>query len=114
MDSDLLECLAHRASKQGFKMYIFVKKVKHNGKTYYYLVIQEYDPLTKKKRTILHLSLRKILERFKEDGVIGALPLWCGGWDLNPRRPTPSGPQPDPFGQARAPPPAILGTRVYG
>ena len=30
--------------------------------------------------------------------------LWCGGWDLNPRRPTPSGPQPDPFDQARAPP----------
>ncbi len=30
--------------------------------------------------------------------------LWCGGWDLNPRRPTPSGPKPDPFVQARAPP----------
>ena len=30
--------------------------------------------------------------------------LWCGGWDLNPRRPTPSGPEPDPFDQARAPP----------
>ncbi len=29
---------------------------------------------------------------------------WCGGWDLNPRRPTPSGPQPDPFDLARAPP----------
>jgi hypothetical protein len=29
---------------------------------------------------------------------------WCGGWDLNPRRPTPSGPEPDPFDQARAPP----------
>ncbi len=32
------------------------------------------------------------------------LNLWCGGWDLNPRRPTPSGPEPDPFDQARAPP----------
>ncbi len=30
--------------------------------------------------------------------------VWCGGWDLNPRRPTPSGPQPDPFDLARAPP----------
>jgi 2-dehydropantoate 2-reductase len=30
--------------------------------------------------------------------------LWCGGWGLNPRRPTPPGPQPGPFGQARAPP----------
>ena len=30
--------------------------------------------------------------------------MWCGGWDLNPRRPTPSGPQPDPFDLARAPP----------
>ncbi len=29
---------------------------------------------------------------------------WCGGWDLNPRRPTPSGPEPDPFDHARAPP----------
>ena len=29
---------------------------------------------------------------------------WCGGWDLNPRRPTPSGPKPDPFDLARAPP----------
>ena len=30
--------------------------------------------------------------------------LWCGGWGLNPRRPTPSGPKPDPFDLARAPP----------
>ncbi len=29
---------------------------------------------------------------------------WCGGWDLNPRRPTPTGLKPAPFGQARAPP----------
>ncbi len=29
---------------------------------------------------------------------------WCGGWDLNPRRPTPPGPQPGPFDQTRAPP----------
>ena len=30
--------------------------------------------------------------------------FWCGGWGLNPRRPTPSGPKPDPFDLARAPP----------
>ncbi len=30
--------------------------------------------------------------------------LWCGGWDLNPRRPTPAGPEPAPFDLARAPP----------
>ena len=29
---------------------------------------------------------------------------WCGGWGSNPRRPTPSGPKPDPFDLARAPP----------
>jgi len=30
--------------------------------------------------------------------------VWCGGWDLNPRRPTPAGPGPAPFDLARAPP----------
>ena len=34
--------------------------------------------------------------------------IWCGGWDLNPRRPTPSGPEPDPFDLARAPPPKYI------
>ena len=29
---------------------------------------------------------------------------WCGGWGLNPRRPTPPGPEPGPFDLARAPP----------
>ncbi len=107
MVGDVLGCLFDRASRRGLNMYIFIKKVKHGDKTYYYLVIEEYDPQAKRKRVLLHLSLKKILEKFKEDGVIGAEPLWCGGWDLNPRRPTPSGPQPDPFGQARAPPHSI-------
>ena len=31
----------------------------------------------------------------------------CGGWDLNPRRPAPQGPQPCPFDLARAPPPIV-------
>ena len=30
--------------------------------------------------------------------------LWCGGWASNPRRPTPTGLKPAPFGRARAPP----------
>ena len=30
--------------------------------------------------------------------------MWCGGWDLNPRRPTPAGLEPAPFDLARAPP----------
>ena len=29
---------------------------------------------------------------------------WCGGWDLNPRRPSPREPQSRPFDLARAPP----------
>ncbi len=37
---------------------------------------------------------------------------WCGGWDLNPRRPTPSGPEPDPFDLARAPPHPLLDLSV--
>jgi len=33
--------------------------------------------------------------------------LWRG-WDLNPRRPKPAGPEPAPVGQARGTPPRIL------
>ncbi len=29
---------------------------------------------------------------------------WCGGWDLNPRRPSPADLKSAPFDQARAPP----------
>ena len=35
---------------------------------------------------------------------------WCGGWDLNPRRPTPPGPKPGPFDLARAPPRPLIFT----
>jgi hypothetical protein len=81
--------------------YIYIKKVKRGSKLYYYLVIEEYLG-NGKRRAIAHISLKKILESYmKGDGK--NFP-WCGGWDLNPRRPTPSGPKPDPFGQARAPP----------
>ncbi len=105
MGVDLIECFLDKASNQGFNMYAFVKTVKQNGKLYRYLVIEAYDPVTKRKKVLLHLSFRKILETFKDEVDDKALALWCGGRDLNPRRPTPSGPQPDPFGQARAPPP---------
>ena len=31
---------------------------------------------------------------------------WCGGWDLNPRRPTPQGSEPCALDQAWLPPPS--------
>ncbi|RLG77973.1 MAG: hypothetical protein DRO12_00845, partial [Thermoprotei archaeon] len=40
---------------------------------------------------LIEEQLSKLIECAKNGGV------WCGGWDLNPRRPTPSGPKPDPF-----------------
>ena len=73
-----------------------IKKVKGS----YCLVIEWYDPEPKRKIT-KSIGPCKLIEelmiKFKENS-------WCGGWDLNPRRPTPSGPQPDPFDLARAPP----------
>ncbi len=82
-------------------LYVYVKKVHVNGRTYYYLVVEEYEGRGKRRR-IAHISVQRIIKEIVGDGAEGA--KWCGGWDLNPRRPTPSGPQPDPFGQARAPP----------
>ncbi len=81
-------------------MYVYIKKVRSGRCTYHYLVIEEYLG-NGKRRPIAHIPVRKILEEFNV-GVGGV--KWCGGWDLNPRRPTPSGPEPDPFDQARAPP----------
>ncbi len=66
-------------------------------------VVEEYLGCGRRRR-IAHIPVRKILEEFN----VGAEGVrWCGGWDLNPRRPTPSGPEPDPFDQARAPPHSI-------
>jgi len=62
-----------------------IKKVKGN----YYLVKEWYEPELKKKITKSIGPCRLIEElmmKFKEG-------FWCGGWDLNPRRPTPSGPK---------------------
>ena len=81
-------------------MYVYIKRVRSGGCTYYYLVVEEYLGPGKRRR-IAHIPVRKILEEFNVD-VEGV--NWCGGWDLNPRRPTPTGLKPAPFGQARAPP----------
>ena len=96
--------VAHKASMVGCNLYVFVKKVRRGNKNYYYLVVEEYDPTSRRKKQLLHLSIKKILEAFKDGRGNGKDFPWCGGWDLNPRRPTPSGPEPDPFDQARAPP----------
>ncbi|MEM1983492.1 MAG: integrase, partial [Sulfolobales archaeon] len=66
-------------------LYLYVKNVKVSGRRYRYLIVEEY----------LGQGRRKVLLRLPVDEVIRRL-LWCGGWDSNPRRPTPSGPQPDP------------------
>ncbi len=71
---------------------VFYRVRRVNGR--YYLVKEWYDPTLGKK---LSRSLGPC-DRIEE------LLRWCGGWDSNPRRPTPSGPQPDPFDLARAPP----------
>ena len=75
---------------------VFYRVRKIHGK--YYLVKEWYDPETK-KRCCKSLGPCEAIERLLEH--VGG---WCGGWDLNPRRPTPSGPEPDPFVLARAPP----------
>ena len=79
-----------------------IKRQRYNDRIYYYLYKEWYDPEAKKKRS-------KLIGRCDElEEIVEQLKLvdnhWCGGWDLNPRRPTPSGPKPDPFDLARAPP----------
>ena len=72
-----------------------VKRVRYKDTVYYYLYREWYDPETKRRRS-------KLIGRCDE--IEKLMVEKCGGWDLNPRRPTPSGPQPDPFDLARAPP----------
>jgi len=62
-------------------------------------------------------SLEKIKSYLREKwykGTSTKIENWCGGWDLNPRRPTPHGffmpygiPKPCPVGQARGTPASI-------
>ncbi len=93
---------------------VFYRVRRLHGK--YYLIKEWYDDKYKKKRSKSLgncETIEKLLEKLNSlspeelDQIINTLRNrqgWCGGWDLNPRRPTPSGPEPDPFDQARAPP----------
>ena len=91
-------------------MYLYVKKVRRRGKTYRYLVIEQYVPGREtrdgKPRKLLLASIpmdeaiRLILWAMAEKGW----GKWCGGRDLNPRRPTPADLESAPLVQARAPP----------
>ncbi len=87
-------------------LYVYIHTVRSKGREYRYLVVEEYLGYGK-RRTLLRMRLeeavKQLLGNTRDDQV------WCGGRDLNPRRPTPSGPEPDPFGQARAPPPFLYG-----
>ncbi len=90
-------------------MYVYIRVVRKNGRVYRYLVVEEYLGRGR-RRTLLRLPAEeaaRLLLRLRGMGIASAEALrenWCGGWDLNPRRPTPSGPEPDPFDLARAPP----------
>ncbi len=79
-----------------------IKKIKYNDRIYYYLYKEWYDPEAKKRRSKLIGRCDELEEVVKQFKAMES--QWCGGWDLNPRRPTPSGPEPDPFDLARAPP----------
>ena len=74
-------------------MYLYIQTIKAKNKKYRYLVIEEYYG-NGKRRALLRLPVEEAIKRL----------LWCGGWDLNPRRPTPADLESAPFDQARAPP----------
>ena|GEM_PF-2313026 len=74
-------------------LYLYVKTVKVAGRRYRYLMIEEYLGRGR-RRTLVELSVDEAVRKL----------LWCGGWDSNPRRPTPAGLKPAPFDRARAPP----------
>ena len=79
-----------------------IKKIRYKDATYYYLYKEWYDADEKKKRSRLIGrcdEIEKLIETVKNNRD-----LWCGGWDLNPRRPMPAGLEPAPFDLARAPP----------
>ncbi len=71
---------------------VFYRVRRINSK--YYLIKEWYDSTLGKK----------VSRSLGPCDRIEKLLVRCGGWDSNPRRPTPSGPQPDPFDLARAPP----------
>ena len=66
-----------------------IKKIRYKDTVYYYLYREWYDAEEKKKRSRLIGrcdEIEKIVEAIKSSEN-----QWCGGWDLNPRRPTPAG-----------------------
>ena len=75
-----------------------IKRQRYKDKVYYYLYKEWYDAETGRKRSKL-IGRCDMLENLAEE--LEKLKQlienhWCGGWDLNPRRPTPSGPKPEP------------------
>ncbi len=85
-------------------MYVYVHTVKSKGRVYRYLVIEEYFGYGRRK-TILRMRLedaaRLLLEAVNNED-------WCGGWDSNPRRPTPTGLEPAPLGRSGTPAPLSM------
>ena len=76
----------------GVEQMVFYRVKKVRGK--YYLIKEWYDPETKKRHS-KSLGPCEAIEK---------LIKWCGGWDLNPRRPSPADLKSAPFDLARAPP----------
>ncbi len=93
-------------------MYLYIKKTRAGRKTYRYLILEQYvSPLEnngrRKRVQLLKLPIDEAIKLLLW-AATAIKEGWCGGWDLNPRRPTPSGPEPDPFDLARAPPHFVL------
>ncbi len=88
-------------------LYLYICNDRKSSRTYRYLIIEHYDANTKRRITVFRMpvddAIKLILRHTYTEGMVRDR-SWCGGWDLNPRRPTPSGPEPDPFDLARAPP----------
>ena len=90
-------------------MYIYIREVRKNGRRYKYVVVEEYLG-SGRRHTLARIPAEeaaKLLAWLAKNRIYGLDDLkreWCGGWDLNPRRPTPAGPKPAPFDLARAPP----------
>ncbi len=87
-------------------------RIKKKGKNYY-LYREWWDNEAKKRRSksLGNVAvIDKLLQVIERQGltiekVIQLLSnYWCGGWDLNPRRPTPADLESAPFSLARAPP----------
>ncbi len=87
-------------------------RIKRKGKQYY-LYREWYDVEAGKRRSkslgnvavidrLLQVIERQGLTIEKTIQLLGS--NWCGGWDLNPRRPTPADLESAPFSLARAPP----------